>query len=55
MAVNKLVINDDKTHLLVLGTKAMRDKRDMVTMEAGHHTSYLPRRRNYWVVASVMI
>ena len=38
MAANKLVINDDKTHLLVLGTKAMRDKRDMVTMEAGHHT-----------------
>ena len=38
MSANKLVINDDKTHLLVLGSKAMKDKRDRVFMEAGHHT-----------------
>ena len=38
MSANKLVINDDKTHLLVLGTKAMSVKRDRVTMQAGNHT-----------------
>ena len=38
MAANKLVINDDKTHLLVLGTKSMDEKRKLVTMQAGNHT-----------------
>ena len=38
MAANKLVINDDKTHLLVLGTKAMDEKRSMVKLQAGNHT-----------------
>ena len=38
MAANKLVINDDKTHLLVLGTKAMDEKRNIVRMQAGNHT-----------------
>ena len=38
MAANKLVINDDKTHLLVLGTKSMSDKRNLVTLQAGNHT-----------------
>ena len=38
MAANKLVINDDKTHLLVMGTKAMASKRDMVSVQAGNHT-----------------
>ena len=38
MAANKLVINDDKTHLLVLGTKAMDQNRGMVRMQAGNHT-----------------
>ena len=38
MAANKLVINDDKTHLLVLGTKSMAEKRSMVRMQAGNHT-----------------
>ena len=28
MAANKLVINADKTHLLVLGTRAMGEKRN---------------------------
>ena len=43
MAANKLVINDDKTHLLVLGTKAMKDKSDKVTLQAGMH-NILPSR-----------
>ena len=38
MSANRLVINDEKTHLLVLGSKAMKDKRDRVIMEAGSHT-----------------
>ena len=38
MAANKLVINDDKTHLLVMGTKSMSDKRNLVTLQAGDHT-----------------
>ena len=38
MAANKLVINDDKTHLLVLGTKSMDEKRNLVSMQAGNHT-----------------
>ena len=38
MSANRLVINDEKTHLLVLGSKAMKDKRDRVIMEAGNHT-----------------
>ena len=38
MAANKLVINDEKTHVLVLGTRAMDEKRDMVRMQAGNHT-----------------
>ena len=44
MAANKLVINDEKTHLLVLGTKAMKEKKDMVTLQAGKHT-ILPSRQ----------
>ena len=38
MAANKLKINDDKTHLLVLGTKKMDEKRRRVSMQAGNHT-----------------
>ena len=38
MSANKLVINDDKTDLLVLGTKAIKEKRARVTMKAGIHT-----------------
>ena len=38
MAANKLVINDDKTHLLVMGTKSMAEKRNLVRIEAGNHT-----------------
>ena len=37
MAANKLVINDDKTHLLVLGTRSMGEKRNMVNIRAGNH------------------
>ena len=44
MAANKLVINDDKTHLLVVGTKAMDQKRQLVRMQAGNHT-ILPSRQ----------
>ena len=38
MAANKLVINADKTHLLVLGTKAMEEKRGLVSILADEHT-----------------
>ena len=38
MVSNKLVINDDKTHLLVLGTKSTKAKRDQVSLQAGVHT-----------------
>ena len=37
MAANKLVINADKTHLLVLRTKAMKEKRSLVSMQAAEH------------------
>ena len=33
MTANKLVINDDETHLLVLGTKSMAEKRNLVRMQ----------------------
>ena len=38
MASNKLVINADKTHLLVLGTRSMNERRNMVSMQADNHT-----------------
>ena len=38
MAANKLVINDEKTHLLVLGTKSMNLKRKNVSLQAGNYT-----------------
>ena len=38
MAANKLVINAEKTNLLVLGTKAMTERRSLVSMQAGEHT-----------------
>ena len=38
MAANKLVINADKTHLVVMGTKATAANRDEVTLQAGGHT-----------------
>ena len=38
MAANKLVINGDKTHLLVMGTKHSAAHRDEVKLEAGPHT-----------------
>ncbi len=38
MAANKLVINADKTHLLVLGTRAMTESRELVSMQADEHT-----------------
>ena len=37
MAANKLVINDDKTHLVVMGRKKMDRKRQEVTLQAGQH------------------
>ena len=37
MTANKLVINDDKTHLVVMGTKATAARRDEVTLQAGGH------------------
>ena len=44
MAANKLVINDDKTHLLVLGTKKMDEKRMRVNMRAGNHTIVISKQ-----------
>ena len=38
MAANKLVINADKTHLVVMGTKATAAHRADVKLEAGPHT-----------------
>jgi hypothetical protein len=38
MEANRLVINDDKTHLVVLGTRCMAAKRNLVTIQAGIHT-----------------
>ena len=37
MAANKLVINADKTHLLVIGTQAMSEARQLVQLRAGEH------------------
>ena len=44
MNSNKLVINADKTHLIVMGTKKHRDKRKQVVMR-GQGTSLLPQVR----------
>ena len=38
MAANKLVINAEKTHLIVMGTKATAVRRQEVTLQAGVHT-----------------
>ena len=37
MAANKLVINPDKTHLLVLGSRAMSERRNLVSLQADGH------------------
>ena len=37
MAANHLVINADKTHLLVMGTKKTAARRHEVALEAGEH------------------
>ena len=38
MIANKLVINDDKTNLMVLGTKGNRVVREQVEIQAGRFT-----------------
>ena len=38
MAANKLVINDDKTHLVVMANKKFEQQRPEVQMQAGQHT-----------------
>ena len=38
MAANKLVINDDKTQLVVMGHKKTEALREQVTLQAGQHT-----------------
>ena len=38
MAANHLVINADKTHLVVMGTKKTAAKRNQVVLQAGPHT-----------------
>ena len=37
MAANRLVINSDKTHLVVMGTRATAKNRTEVTIQAGQH------------------
>ena len=37
MAANKLVINGDKTHLIVMGSKTSGDQRRQVSLSAGEH------------------
>ena len=37
MTANKLVINSDKTHLVVMGTRATAKHRAEVTIQAGQH------------------
>ena len=37
MAANKLVINGDKTHLLVMGSKTSEDQRRLVSLSADQH------------------
>ena len=37
MAANKLVINAEKTHLIVMGTKATAKRREEVTLQADQH------------------
>ena len=37
MAANKLVINDNKTHLIVMGTKTTSARRGEVVFQAGDH------------------
>ena len=37
MAANKLVVNDDKTHLLVQGTRNTAERRSLVVTQAGNH------------------
>ena len=37
MAANRLVINGDKTHLIVMGTKATAKRREEVSLLAGQH------------------
>ena len=38
MGANRLVINSDKTHLIVMGTKATAKRRAEVSVQAGQHT-----------------
>ena len=38
MSSNRLVINPEKTHLVVMGSKKMDQKRQQVTLQAGEHT-----------------
>ena len=38
MAANKLVINDDKTHLMVMAPTKLEDKRKEVLIQAGNFT-----------------
>jgi hypothetical protein len=35
---NRLVINPDKTHLMVMGPKKISEKRKQVSIQAGHYT-----------------
>ena len=40
MVTNKLIINADKTHLDVMGSKKMETNRTMVELQAGEHIIY---------------
>ena len=38
MMANKLIINDDKTHLVVMGKQGQGGQRDRVALQAGAHS-----------------
>ena len=53
MVANRLVINDDKTHLVVMGSKSMAIKRGQVSLQAGIHNITPPKTEKFFDVRSV--
>ena len=49
---NKLVINPDKTHLMVMGSKRILEARKQVSIQAGPLPSSPQKLRNCWEVTS---
>ena len=56
MNSNKLVINPDKTHLMVMADKKDSGKRKLVTLQAGEHM-ILPTEKEKnagWIAAPIL-